>query len=133
MGSYRSFPPVTPYRVTPDDLNRAFARIDIHPGSLLPDRTVLLQNYPNPFNPETWLAYQLASDASVEITIYDTTGALVRRLDLGHQVAGFYRDRSRAAYWNGRNETGERVSSGLYFYQLRAGDYAETRRMAILK
>ncbi|MBI1922682.1 hypothetical protein HYR99_00380, partial [Candidatus Poribacteria bacterium] len=129
------------YTVTPEDLRRAFARIDIDPQFLWPAQTVLLQNYPNPFNPETWMPYQLASDATVQMTIYDTRGALVRRLALGHQRAGYYQERSRAAHWDGRNETGERVSSGVYFYQLKAGDVRRiepveitaTRRMVIIK
>ncbi|MBI1922685.1 IPT/TIG domain-containing protein [Candidatus Poribacteria bacterium] len=121
------------YTVTPEDLRRAFARIDIDPQFLRPAQTVLLQNYPNPFNPETWMPYQLASDAEVHITIYDTRGAVVRRLELGHQGAGYYHDRFRAAYWDGRNETGERVSSGVYFYQLRAGEVTATRRMVVVK
>lgn len=95
--------------------------------------TKLLPNYPNPFNPETWIPYQLASDASVEISIYDSDGAIVRQLKLGHQRAGYYIDRERAAFWDGRSQTGERVASGLYFYQLRAGDYVSVKRMVIVK
>ena len=95
--------------------------------------TRLLPNYPNPFNPETWIPYQLASDASVEISIYDFDGALVRELKLGYQKAGYYIDRKRAAFWDGRSETGEQVSSGLYFYQLRAGDFTSVKRMVIVK
>ena len=100
---------------------------------LTPKETALLANYPNPFNPETWLPYHLAHDAEVTLTVYDTKGVLVRQLDLGHQSAGYYTDRARAAYWNCRNESGESVTSGVYFYQLRAGDYSAIRRMAILK
>ncbi len=99
----------------------------------LPDKTALLPNYPNPFNPETWIPYQLAHAADVEVTIYDIKGAVVRQLALGHQAVGDYTGRSKAAYWDGRNETGESVASGIYFYQLRAGDYAATKRMVILK
>ena len=95
--------------------------------------TKLLPNYPNPFNPETWIPYQLASDAAVEISIYDLHGALVRRLELGRQKAGYYIDRKRAAYWDGRSETGEWLSSGQYFYQLRAGDFTSVKRMVIVK
>jgi len=95
--------------------------------------TILLPNYPNPFNPETWIPYQLASDASVEISIYDSDGAIVSQLKLGHQRAGYYIDRERAAFWDGRSQTGERVASGLYFYQLRAGDYVSVKRMVIVK
>ena len=95
--------------------------------------TKLLSNYPNPFNPETWIPYQLAVDADVQILIYDSSGALVRRLDLGHQKAGAYDLKSRSAYWDGRSTDGELVSSGLYFYQLRADDFSSVKRMAIIK
>ena len=93
----------------------------------------LLANYPNPFNPETWIPYQLSASADVSVSIYSVNGHLVRRLDLGHQSAGVYRSRSRAAYWDGRNEFGERVASGLYFYTLTAGDFTATRKMLIRK
>ncbi|MDE0299504.1 MAG: leucine-rich repeat domain-containing protein [Candidatus Poribacteria bacterium] len=102
-------------------------------AALMPDETALLPNYPNPFNPETWIPYQLAQEAHVEITIYDANGALVRRLALGYRAAGYYADRGRAAYWDGRNEGGESVASGIYLYRLRAGDYSATRRMVIVK
>ena len=101
--------------------------------ALTPKETTLLPNYPNPFNPETWIPYHLSNDADVQISIYDTKGVLVRRLDLGHQMAGYYTDRAKAAYWNGRNESGESVANGLYFYQLRAGGYTALRRMVIVK
>ena len=98
-----------------------------------PAETALLPNYPNPFNPETWIPYQLVQAADVKLTIYDIKGAVVRQLDLGHQLAGFYTARSKAAYWDGRNTNGEVVASGIYFYQFQAGDYSATRRMVILK
>ena len=93
----------------------------------------LLANYPNPFNPETWIPYQLSEVADVSVSIYAVDGRLVRRLDLGHQSAGVYQSRSRAAYWDGRNAFGERVASGLYFYTLTAGDFTATRKMLIRK
>ena len=102
-------------------------------AALTPQETVLLPNYPNPFNPETWIPYHLAHDAEVTLTIYDTKGATLRQLDLGHQPAGYYTARTRAAYWDGRNEHGESVSSGIYFYQLRVGSYTALRRMVIVK
>ena len=102
-------------------------------ASLIPEETALLANYPNPFNPETWIPYQLAESAEVTLTIYDMNGEMVRRLALGHQAAGMYRSRSRAVYWDGRNQLGESVASGLYFYTLTADDFTETRRMLILK
>ena len=102
-------------------------------ASLIPEETVLLANYPNPFNPETWIPYQLAESAEVLLTIYDMNGRLVRRLSVGHQAAGMYQSRSRAVYWDGRNQLGESVASGLYFYTLTAGEFTATRRMMILK
>ena len=102
-------------------------------ASLIPEETLLLRNYPNPFNPETWIPYQLAHAADVTLTIYDTKGVLVRQLDLGHQQAGYYTNKTRAAYWDGRNHLGELVGSGVYFYHLRAGDYSTIRKMVILK
>ena len=100
---------------------------------LIPKETALLPNYPNPFNPETWIPYRLAADAFVTLTIYDSNGQIVRTIDVGHRVAAFYETRSKAIYWDGRNEFGEGVASGLYFYHLSAGDYSATRRMLILK
>ena len=102
-------------------------------ASLIPEETALLHNYPNPFNPETWIPYQLAESAEVTLTIYDMDGQLVRRLALGYQAAGMYQSRSRAVYWDGRNQLGESVASGLYFYTLTAGEFTATRRMLILK
>ena len=102
-------------------------------ASLMPDKTLLLANYPNPFNPETWIPYQLANPAEVTVTIYAANGAVVRKLDLGHQRAGSYASQSRAAYWEGRNAQGEPVASGVYFYTLQAGDFSATRKMVIRK
>ena len=102
-------------------------------AALIPRETQLLANYPNPFNPETWIPYQLATATDVQIHIYAADGTLVRMLDLGHQPAGIYQQRSRAAYWNGKNEIGESVASGVYFYTLTAGDFTETRKMLIRK
>ena len=101
--------------------------------SVLPPETSLLPNYPNPFNPETWIPYQLAKPADVNVSIYATDGKLVRTLALGHKQAGIYHDKSRAAYWNGKNRQGEPVASGIYFYALKAGDFTATRKMLIIK
>ena len=102
-------------------------------ASLLREKTVLLANYPNPFNPEMWIPYHLANPSDVQITIYDTRGSIVRRLELGHQREGYYTNRSRAAYWDGRNAVGEGVASGVYFYQLQADQLSFLRKMVILK
>ena len=101
--------------------------------ALTPKETVLLANYPNPFNPETWIPYQLSKDADVTLHIYAVNGTLVRTLRLGHQAAGTYQSRNRAAYWDGRNAFGEKVASGVYFYTLTAGDFSATRKMLIRK
>ena len=102
-------------------------------ASTLPEQTRLLANYPNPFNPETWIPYHLAADTVVEIHIYNARGSLVQSLELGHQRAGTYMSKGRAAYWDGRNDVGERVASGVYFYQLQADGLSSLRKMVILK
>ena len=98
-----------------------------------PETTALLANYPNPFNPETWIPYHLAKDAEVIVTIYDMRGVAVRELVLGHQAAGVYQSRGRAAYWDGRNSSGEPVASGVYFYTLTASKFIATRKLLIRK
>ncbi|MBI1922898.1 T9SS type A sorting domain-containing protein [Candidatus Poribacteria bacterium] len=95
--------------------------------------TVLLANYPNPFNPETWVPFQLSVASPVVIRIYDQSGQLVRTLDLGYRRAGAYLTPSQAAFWDGRNEIGEAVTSGVYFYQLLTDHLTATRKMTILK
>ena len=101
--------------------------------TLQPKANALLANYPNPSNPETWIPYHLAQPAEVTLQIYAINGSLVRTLILGHQPAGIYESRSRAAYWNGKNAQGEPVASGLYFYTLTAGKFSATRKMLIRK
>jgi hypothetical protein len=99
----------------------------------VPTVTTALPNFPNPFNPETWIPFDLAASSDVVIRVYGVGGELVRTLDLGGLPAGSYADRSRAAYWDGRNESGEPVAGGVYHYEIRAGAYRATRRMVILK
>ena len=118
--------------VTPEHLANAVLSVRLD-GIGQPMENLLLQNYPNPFNPETWIPYQLSEDSSVSISIYDTTGKLVRTLSLGFQSAGFYNSQGRAAYWDGRNALGERVASGIYFYQLTTPSFQQTRRLVIVK
>jgi len=91
------------------------------------------QNYPNPFNPETWIPYELAEAGYVTSSIYDSQGSPVRILAVGHQEVGQYLTREEAAYWDGRNSSGEQVSSGVYYYHLKAGDFHATKKMVILK
>ena len=112
---------------------RAIANVELLLASLMPQETALLANYPNPFNPETWIPYQLATPADVTLHIHAIDGSLVRTLSLGHKGIGTYQRHSRAAYWDGKNELGEPVASGVYFYTLTAGDFNATRKMLIRK
>ena len=102
-------------------------------ASLRLSETQLLANYPNPFNPETWIPYELATDTTVRITIYNTQGVVIQTLALGHQSAGYYTGRDQAAYWDGTNAQGEPVASGVYFYTLTAGEFRATRKLLIQK
>ncbi len=124
---YHDFTEITRFEVTDETQSAPTVQVT------LPDKNALLPNYPNPFNPETWIPYQLATPAKVTLTIYAADGQAVRQLALGHQAAGTYQSRSRAAHWDGKNETGEPVASGIYFYKLTAGDFSATRKMLIRK
>ena len=121
---------------TEEDLNTP---LSVEPSFLMTTtlghvkRNGLFQNFPNPFNPETWIPYTLAHDASVNIRIYDIQGQLVRQMGLGQQPAGSYLTREAAAYWDGKDQLGEAVSSGVYFYTLKADTFQATRRMVIVK
>ena len=121
------------YVVTPTDVKRNHIPLDELVAYEIPEETELLLNYPNPFNPETWIPYRLAEDAFVRLTIYDLSGGVIRRLDVGLMIAAVYESRAKAIYWDGRNGLGERVASGIYFYHLSAGDYSATRKMVISK
>lgn len=109
------------------------AKLESFLATMIPEKTMLLANYPNPFNPETWIPYYLVRDTEVTVTIYDAAGAVVRRLEVGYQKAGYYTSRKRAVYWDGRTKTGERAASGVYFYTFTTNKVTATRRMVILK
>ena len=127
-------PPVTLRVLIGDTSGRALVSRDFHiPMMRVPTITAALPNFPNPFNPETWIPFDLADSASVTVDIYSPAGQVIRTIDLGRLPAGPYRDRSRAAYWDGRNATGEQVGSGVYFYRLRADEFSAVQRMLILK
>ena len=121
------------YTVTAEDVKQSLIQLPELAAYEIPAETQLLHNYPNPFNPETWIPYRLAEDAFVTLTIYDGEGQIVCTLDVGHQTAAVYESRSKAIYWDGRNELGEQVASGVYFYHLSTGDYSATRKMVIIK
>ena len=120
------------FEVTPDNIAEAFLSVTLDSIGT-PKHSQLLQNYPNPFNPETWIPYRLSEDSHVSITIYDATGSVVQTLSLGFQSAGFYQNRGHAAYWDGKNASGEKVASGLYFYQLTTKSFQQTRRLIVVK
>ena len=101
--------------------------------SSIPAETALLPNYPNPVNPETWISYQLKEPAHVTLTIHDVHGGTVKTLEIGYQPVGLYQSRNRAAYWDGRNQYGEPVATGIYFCTLNAGTFTTTRRMFVSK
>ena len=130
-----TFGGVRPIRhsLTTDDLRNGRLSLSSILLSVIPEDNALLPNYPNPFNPETWIPFQLSDDADVQISIYNMAGERVRSIELGFLPAGTYSSRSKAAYWDGRNELGERVASGLYIYRIQAGSFVEARRMVILK
>ena len=106
-----------------------------------PHQTQLLQNYPNPFNPETWIPFELAESQPTQIAIYSADGDLVRSLNLGELPAGSYLTPDRATYWDGQDQNGRRVSSGIYFNQLestgllsrRLSPLSNPRKMIIVK
>jgi hypothetical protein len=102
-------------------------------NSMIPNQTALLNNYPNPFNPDTWIPYQLSEESDVSITIYDANGKIVKNLDLGHKSAGIYVTQDRSAHWDGKNEAGETVASGVYFVVLKAGKYQKTQRIVMIR
>ncbi len=126
---------VVPIRhiVTIDDVKTSRLKLEALIAYEIPVETQLLPNYPNPFNPETWIPFRLAEGSNVTLTIYDAVGRLVRLIEVGHKPAAAYESKSKAIYWNGCNDQGERVASGFYFYSLLAGDFSATRKMLILK
>ena len=126
-----------------EPIRRLVTQADVQQGRItvgdviayvIPSHSALLPNWPNPFNPDTWIPFQLSKSADdVTLRIYDARGRLVRTLTLGYVPAGIYRAKARAIYWNGTNDVGERVASGVYFYHLRAGNFSSSRKMVILK
>jgi len=117
-------------RIEPEQVELAYLNT---PVELRPTQSALLPNYPNPFNPETWIPYQIAQDAQVTIEIFNVAGKLIRRIELGNRRAGWYVMKNKAVLWNGRNNAGEGVASGTYFYRIIAGKYSAVRKMLVAK
>ena len=95
--------------------------------------TALENAFPSLANPETWIPFTLSEAECVVIRIYNATGRLVRTLDLGQKAPGAYVSKEKAAYWDGRNEKGEKVASGIYFYLMEAGSFRAMKKTVILK
>ncbi len=116
-----------------DEIRNAVANLHMHLDDIISAKPALLQNYPNPFNPETWIPFQLSKEADVNIRIFNASGKLVRTLSLGRKEPGLYVDRDRAVHWDGKNEVGEEITSGIYFYTITAGEFSATRKMIVKK
>jgi hypothetical protein len=95
--------------------------------------TALKHVFPNPGNPEIWIPFTLSRTEGVVIKIYNVAGQLVRILNLGQKADGAYVSKEKAAYWNGRNESGEQVSSGIYFYLMETGSFRGAKKMLIIR
>ena len=121
-------------RIDGFDLSVWAAIVDIPVGiasveeQVLAENFELWQNYPNPFNPSTHIHYLLPRSENVQLVIYNTLGQMIKTLVFGKQKAGAY-----TATWSGTDETGARVSSGVYMVTLRAGDYVQTRKMILMR
>jgi flagellar hook assembly protein FlgD len=89
---------------------------------------LLLQNFPNPFNPETIISYQLPLDRNIELIIKNLFGQRIRTLIKGFQNAGYYQ-----IPWDGRDDENNQVTSGIYIYQLNAGEFIQMKKMLMLK
>jgi hypothetical protein len=96
--------------------------------TLLPERLTLYPNHPNPFNAQTTIEYTLPLRASVQLVIYNVAGHLVRRLVGGTQAAGPHRE-----VWDGKDEQGRVVTSGVYYYRLKVDNEIRVRQMTILR
>jgi hypothetical protein len=94
----------------------------------IPNSFMLLQNYPNPFNPETSINYQLPEKVAVKIAIFNLRGQQIRTLQNRVQEQGYHSVR-----WDGHDEAGYKVVSGIYLYRIKAGEYASTKKMALMK
>jgi hypothetical protein len=113
------------------DCSQGVDPVDLPPGEetdALPRVTALFQNAPNPFNPATTIRFDLAVESEVRLRIFDVAGHLVRTL-----VHGSLPRQRHEVPWNGLDEQGQRVGSGIYFYRLEAGDFRATRKLVVLK
>ena len=94
----------------------------------IPSRYVLKQNYPNPFNPETTIRFELPEKSQISLNIYDITGKLIKTLVNGKKEAGYH-----LVIWNGKDEKGRDVTSGIYFYQIESKGFSQIKQCLLLK
>jgi hypothetical protein len=94
----------------------------------IPNKMNIGQNYPNPFNPTTTIEYQLPQRGNVEIKIYNSIGEIIKTLITGEKEAGYY-----SVVWDGKNDAGNLVTSGVYFYQIKSGSFVQAKKMLLLK
>ena len=99
-----------------------------NPTSLIPIDYTLFQNYPNPFNPVTTIRYDLPEQSQVTLMIYDILGREIRRLINSSQDAGH-----KSVIWDGTDEFGRNVGTGIYLYRIKAGDFSQTKKMLLLQ
>jgi len=121
------------YQLDASPINLRKISAEFSSWAIPPKHTTLFQNFPNPFNPETWIPFELAQESEVILRIYNASGSLVREISLGRKPAGSYIQKSKAAYWDGKNEAGEPVASGVYFYTIQAGDFTATKKMIVAR
>ena len=117
-----------------ENLKNANADIPLPaPASDAPVKNALGPPFPSIANPETWFPFQLSRPSEVTITIHNASGQLVKTLNLGYKQSGHYLNKAKAACWNGKNERGERVASGIYFYTMQTRNFTATGKVVILK
>jgi hypothetical protein len=137
IGVYRQSGPVWTYVGGQGDPANVSAEVEI-PGiyaafynpdyHVVPSATVLFQNHPNPFKPNTTITFELDARGNASLTVHDVTGRRIRTLKNGPLAAGVYKE-----VWNGRNDAGEAVASGVYFYRLQMGTFSMTRKMVLVR
>jgi hypothetical protein len=132
---FKRFPAIDdgPAYVVVNDCNPADSlKTDVPPIVVEPEEKpnefVLLQNVPNPFNPETEIRFELPQPAQVDLKIYNMLGQVVRTVTSRTYEAGFH-----AVRWNGKDDAGNRVASGVYIYRMRAGEFVAIRRLVMTK
>ena len=104
------------------------SKLEVGDNDLIPEKFALYANYPNPFNPTTTISYDLSEQAQVTLGIYDILGKQIKTLVNQSQDAG-----NRTVFWDGRDDLGRTVSAGVYLYQIKAGEFTQTRKMLLLK